>query len=747
MRVLDATFICGNLDLPQLLRLVVHLAVALRGAVVSPDPGTVSSTHPEQKSSHCSTLRELAWERACTALGQVFFDENQPEGTEVTTITLSGNVNLQIKETEGKKDPFRLDLNKLVSTAVLDYDSMTPVGSVVGTYRAIDLDGDRLSYSLTSSLSGAFTLKSQTDPGIVVAKLLDFDKIKSVELTLTVQDLDPTHTNSTTIDITITDVDNRPPWFRPCTEIELQGVKICPNTGYSGVVSLGKMEDGPIALKPSPIWAVDGDNGLNYAIRYSLVGGPEDFFAIGPDTGNITLLKPVDVIKTFSMTVMASQVTNISQVATTSLIINVVVESLHKPQFERPVYQAVVKGVGTMAVDAADKVLRITALDQDYAAAGGINPNIVYTITGSNHFSIINGYVFMPTAAPEGINSLKVSTSPHKKLISFLQFDYKLNVIQVIAEDTLNLDTATADLNVEVLPVFTILLTEPTTTLPSTTITTSTAEPTSDPTSAASTAVTSDPTTIPSTIVTSGPLTSTTLKTTPGTSVQTSNPAPTTEGTTGSTAHPGGVTQITGGVTSGAMAALGASLGCLLFICIAVIAFLAVKIRKGDTAWKKINEASTFRSSLGPSGPKEGLQFTNEAFQHDDDDKDNKGGPSGGGQANGTVLSGMEMDKPQSRSVPRPPSPIQDEEKEVKPILTKDRAKEDGYKAVWFKEDIDPNAKEEVVIIPDSREEEDDDEDEGERKVPKVKFTDVDVDSGLGDKAEDSDEEVMSADL
>jgi len=96
------------------------------------------------------------------------------------------------------------------------------------------------------------------------------------------------------------------------------------------------------------------------------------------------------------------------------------------------------------------------------------------------------------------------------------------------------------------------------------------------------------------------------------------------------------------------------------------------------------------------------------------------------------------------------------EEKEVKPILTKERRVDDGYKSVWFKEDIDPDAKEEVLIIPDSREDdseeedeepsssgrEDDDEDDGRRgKTSRVFFNDADLDSGLGVKMEDPDSE------
>lgn len=55
-----------------------------------------------------------------------------------------------------------------------------------------------------------------------------------------------------------------------------------------------------------------------------------------------------------------------------------------------------------------------------------------------------------------------------------------------------------------------------------------------------------------------------------------------------------------------------------------------------------------------------------------------------------------------------------DTEKEVKPILTKERRMEDGYKAVWFKEDIDPNDKEEVVISDRDQDIDHDDNDHDE---------------------------------
>lgn len=110
---------------------------------------------------------------------------------------------------------------------------------------------------------------------------------------------------------------------------------------------------------------------------------------------------------------------------------------------------------------------------------------------------------------------------------------------------------------------------------------------------------------------------------------------------------------------------------------------------------------------------------------------------------------------PQRSSAPLPPDSASDngshDEKDVKPILTKERRVEEGYKSVWFKEDIDPSAKQEVLIIPDSREDDSDEEDEEQNeneryrtRAPKVGFADADLDSGLGVKMDDPGEDSES---
>ncbi len=52
-----------------------------------------------------------------------------------------------------------------------------------------------------------------------------------------------TFTATTTIMVTIEDIDNRPPWFQPCNKFELtEGVVVCHSSGYTGSIVLNEKE-------------------------------------------------------------------------------------------------------------------------------------------------------------------------------------------------------------------------------------------------------------------------------------------------------------------------------------------------------------------------------------------------------------------------------------------------------------------------------------------------------------------------
>ncbi|XP_063756733.1 cadherin-related family member 5 isoform X2 [Eleginops maclovinus] len=631
----------------------------------------------------------------CSAPSTASIAENNKVGDLVTTITLDPGVTVDLTPVENPNHSFRIVGNRLEAAKVLDYEDisvhvvgitctkpdtgaklelpivvtvenlndnppvfeqsqylvtlkeMSPSGTTVGRYDATDLDGGSLYYTLMP-LSSGFALKSSTNPDLLVVTPVDFDKVKSVKLILSVQDtpLKPANSrasSTTTITVSIEDVDNRPPWFQPCTRHEVGGMAVCQSNGYNGKVVLNEQEAGALALTPGPLYAIDGDLGLNEEIVYSLLEGDSGgLFQINPSTGNISMLKPADVLGTIRLTVLARQMTNAYQSSSTSVTISVHVKSLHPPQFQRPEYRGVVSAVGMMAMDPdnKDQPLRIIATDDDYAATGGRNPHITYSVKGNSDFSIIDGYLFMTKDLPIATLSL-----------------------QVVALDSTNDESVTAQLSVEVKTVI-----------------------------------------VPA-----------------------------------------------GGFSSVAMAALGASLGVLLFICLVVIVVLAVRVRKGKADSRKIYEASLFQSSLGKGGQKEGIQYTNDAFQNDED-----GGSTGsGGDGASAVKSSPHYKEILKPSLALPAvlrddtseagSDKTDNEKEVKPILTKERRLDDGYKSVWFKEDIDPDAKVEVVIIPDSREddseEEEDEDDSLKKKTQRVMFNDADLDSGLGVKIEDPGED------
>ncbi|CAL8292966.1 unnamed protein product [Boreogadus saida] len=555
----------------------------------------------------------------------------------------------------------------------LNVEEFTPVHRVVGTYNAIDKDSTSLYYKLIVEPDVGFGLESLNNGRIVVKSLLDYDVIKSVKLTLYAQDTAeptpegvPSFTASTTIMVTITDDDNRPPWFQPCDVISVGLSKICQTYGYTGSVSLTEQQADALTLEPGPLYAVDGDNGINTAMVYSILNGNTgNLFQIDANSGNITMTKAADVPGPIVLSVMAAQTVNSFQFATTTVTIQVVTKSLHEPVFEGAPYSGVVSGLGSMVFKSTDNTpLIIQATDEDFL--GGENPDIVYAIIGTSNFSIIGHNLFLMKDSPLGAVSL-----------------------QVQARDTAVGDVITAEVQVEV-------------------------------TSAA-----------------------------------------------------GGA----GRYGASDMAALGATLAVLLFISLGIIGYLVYRVQHGKSAWGKLSEASVFRSSLGrgPGVPNDGVQYTNEAFKKDEDsDSTGQASPAAlrrklsaetaSTMARNTAATEETVRKSAATLLAMLPEEDGstsemdgvDGEKEVKPILTKERRTEEGYKSVWFKQDIVPDAKEDVHIIPDNTEQDAEEDDEAstssgneEDSTPgrKVMFGDVNLDSGLEVKASDSGSDSENNDI
>ncbi|XP_047675996.1 cadherin-related family member 5 isoform X2 [Tachysurus fulvidraco] len=657
----------------------------------------------------------------CSAPPPVEFKENNTIGETVTTISIQEGVSLNI--TENPHNAFGINGNLLVAIIVLDseilqdegmaikitcmkngtdpqtinaivfvvdvndnppvfaqnlytlkVDELSKIGTPVGTIAATDLDDQtRLYYRLESPM-GEFGLQTNSNPEILVKKVLDYDTVKEVTLNLIAQDtpLSSTetisHTAKTTVIVIIVDINNRSPWFQPCTEFDNGATsRICLSSGYTGNVKLNEQTAGALTLKPGPVYAIDGDKEMNEPIGYTIIeGNINESFIINQQSGNITMQKPVSIAGNIKLTVMAYELENRDQFATTTVTLQVVTSSKHPPQFVKPKYEGFISedvGVGSLVLESMSTniPLQVQATDADFS--NGVNPDIIFEVPADSDFLITpEGFIIMRRVASPGNVNLQISVV-----------------------DVTNGESSTASLSVEVTTGVT------TTDMPTTTNSpTSTAMNTTMATSTSKTTdMAIDITTDIVTQLTSSPYT--------------------------------GVPLPSGDFRTEDMIALGVSLAVALLLCFVVIGFLAYTLRRFKSDWKKLSEASIFQSSLS-RGPKDGVQYTNEDFQGDEDidsvtSKEAAELPLPRGPELRRSIPEMQHSVPPletQHSVPNKSSDDSstlptvsssqnaldntDDEKEVKPILTKERRMEEGYKAVWFKEDVNPNDKEEVVI-------------------------------------------------
>ncbi|XP_073725031.1 cadherin-related family member 5 isoform X2 [Misgurnus anguillicaudatus] len=641
----------------------------------------------------------------------ILFKENNTLNAVVTTLTTEADVSVSITN---EKPPGLFELNglDLIAITVLDYETFnTPyevdiectkdgsspaklnlriilenindnppvfdeseyainvaellkVDTSVARITATDADeGDQLYYRLDAP-EGEFDLEASFNPNILVKKRLDYEKVKQITMTLFVQDTPisstetVSHTSSTTIKVNIVDVDNRPPWFQPCTTIENDNSIMCINTGYTGTVNSTGLATGPLPLEPGPILAIDGDAGINEAIGYKFLAD-NPTFEINSDTGSITMVKPVNQEGPIVLSVMAYQKQNTDQYATNTVTFTVRMTTNHPPKFVDPSYEGFISedaGVNSLVMESktSNKPLRVQAIDDDFV--NGVNPNIAFeVIDGSDFYITLEGFILLAKEIPSGTLNL-----------------------QMRVVDKTNGESDTASLTIEVTP---------------------------------------------------------------------------------------GDQQLRfGGYKAEDMAALGGSLAVVIILCLVGIGLLAYRVKSHNSNWKKISEVSVFRSNLGggSGGPKEGVQYVNESFRHDDDTESVKSGLAA--DLEKKLESGVrsaEEQKISTASVPQTTSNIRaasessslasaDIEKEVKPILTKERRAEDGYKAVWFKQDIDPNTKEDVVIIPDTGEpvdhDDDDDDDDDEDDEGNLK-TDKEPARRYSKDSDSENEERLTSDL
>ena len=142
-------------------------------------------------------------------------------------------------------------------------------------------------------------------------------------------------------------------------------------------------EDALVGFQPLQIIALDADKYFNTSIKYSIVE-TETTWAIDPDSGNITLLLPVDyeAIQNYSFTVQANdQGASIGfsdRTATANVLISIVDLNDNSPVFEPNVSSLAVSVAENVAV--SHVLLDLNATDAD----DGFNALLNYTILSGN---------------------------------------------------------------------------------------------------------------------------------------------------------------------------------------------------------------------------------------------------------------------------------------------------------------------------------------------------------------------------
>ncbi|KAJ8343257.1 hypothetical protein SKAU_G00305860 [Synaphobranchus kaupii] len=303
---------------------------------------------------------------------------------------------------------------------LLSLPELSPQGTVVDIVEATDLDGDVLFYHIDPE-NEFFAIKSVNFPDVVVRKAIDYDVVKRVSFKLIVVDTRstspptvPSHSATATINIDILDVDNRPPWFQPCTEVTVgSNSKVCLGSGYTGRVNLTEKTEGILPLEPGPVFAIDGDKGKNELITYRILSGNEaKIFHLDENTGNIMMLKAADVSGPVVLTVLAVQLVNSDQYATTSVTFDVVIKSQHPPQFNKQQYEGFVSSEAgpnslVMQDDSLNRPLRVQAEDADFL--DGVNPAVRYEFQDGSDFTVTNeGFVLLRTAVSPGTVSVQI---------------------------------------------------------------------------------------------------------------------------------------------------------------------------------------------------------------------------------------------------------------------------------------------------------------------------------------------------
>lgn len=231
------------------------------------------------------------------------------------------------------------------------------------TVEAYDVDepqNSKFRFYLTGDGSDDFSINKETGE-MKVSKQLDRETRSKYELVAHVQDKDhPAWKCSSEIKIIVTDLNDNPPQFS------------------MGTYSVGLSEDVEVGTLVTKVHASDADVGINRKILYHFIESVKDHFKIVPDSGIITLMKPLDreTRAQYNLSVMAIDQGDPQLSSSAFIIVNVQDINDNPPEFTSKHYFASVPELTQVKTE----ILTILATSKD----SGINAEINYSIINGN---------------------------------------------------------------------------------------------------------------------------------------------------------------------------------------------------------------------------------------------------------------------------------------------------------------------------------------------------------------------------
>ncbi|XP_070997411.1 cadherin-related family member 5 isoform X1 [Oncorhynchus clarkii lewisi] len=322
---------------------------------------------------------------------------------------------------------------------------LTAVNSVVFTVKAIDADGDTITYIIDSASPDAsyFRIDLPNSGKVILDKPLDYETKTKLQLVIYAVETNTKewYNTSASLIVNVEDGDDHYPQFLPCTPIsqDHNHTVVCTNPIY--VVNITeKDQDMLLNFSPGPIHAEDGDRSLDTPLLYSILSGADkNRFQIDNQTAEITMTKRVEnrhMTPIFRLRIMASQLNDPKKYSVATALVRVLAENRFPPLFNRTTYKGFIiesSSPATLVSTYGNEVLFIQAIDQDFV--DGVNPKMHYSL--------------QPTRATTGLYHITEEGVIIAKTDRLRSFDRL--ILEVVAMDEESGEVAKASVDIELL--------------------------------------------------------------------------------------------------------------------------------------------------------------------------------------------------------------------------------------------------------------------------------------------------------